>query len=136
MLLRPRVGAASRAAGAAVAVAGGLPDIEKQGVVMALRSKCLSQGDEVLSSFDSRRRVQVVTHINTHRADRSGVPQSNPKCVRVLPVEANRPEHISSVVEAHHSQSFLNRHGNAELRIEDEQLIAPGGNGDWGAGTR
>src|SRR3954462_1624720 len=99
MLLRPRVEAAARAAGAAVAVAVGLPDIENQAVVMALRSKCLSQGDEVLRSFDSRRRVQVVTHINTPRADRSGVPQSNPKCVCVLPVEANRAKYISSVVE-------------------------------------
>src|SRR4051812_37450676 len=136
MQLRPRAAAVSRADGGAAAKVVDVPARENQAVVTVLRSKRLSQGNEVLSSFDSRWRVQVVTHINAHRPHGRGIAQSHSERVCVLTVEANRPEYVSAIVKCYGAQTFLDRNRYSEFRVDDEQLIATRGNTDRRARTR
>ena len=109
---------------------------ENQAVMKVRRSKRLPQSDEVLSSFDSRRRVQVVTDIDSHRPHRSCVTYAEPERIRVLAVEADGAEHVAAIVESHNAQALLDRHGYSEFRVEDEQLIPASWHVNGRAGTR
>ena len=105
-------------------------------VMEVLHSKGLPQGNEVLSSFDSWWRVQVVTDIDSHGPNRSGVPDAETEGVRILPVKTNGSKDISSVIKTPHPTVLLDWYWNAKLRIYDQELITSGGDRDGGAHRR
>lgn len=93
-----------------------------------MRSKCLSQGNEKLRGFDSRRSIQVVAHIKAHGAERSGVPKSYTNRVGVKRrevVETNTRVDVPTVIESCEAQISIDRRrkrngdGNSQLRIDD-----------------
>src|SRR5437879_6156990 len=136
MPLRPKAAAVSRVAVLVVPGVADVPDDENRAVTMVLCSKRLSQCKEELSSFDSRRRVQVVTYVDSHWTHRRGITKSKAECIRVLPVKTDGAEDIATVVKSHYSEAFLDRHRNSEFRVQDHQLIAAGWHGNQRTGTR
>jgi hypothetical protein len=96
------------------------PARDHQAEVMAPCSKCLSQGNEVLSSFDSRRSVQVVTDIYPDRADRSGIAKSEAEGVRILSVKANVGKHVAAIVKPDDTKVLLDWYRYAKFRINDK----------------
>src|SRR6185369_960086 len=97
---------------------------DNQAVMKVQRSKCLSQGDEVLCRFDARRRIQVVADVHTHWPNRSCIAETNSKRIRVLAMKTDRLEDVTAVVKGNHAQPALQRYRNAEFRIDDQQLVS------------
>src|SRR5438270_6964095 len=100
------------------------------------RSECLSNGDEVLPCFDSRRSIQVVTEVHADWAYRSGVAESQSNGIGVLTVKTDITKDVPAVIEGNYPESLLQRHRNAELGVDQEQLIAANPDRDLRARAR
>ena len=100
----------------------------------------LSKSHEHLCRFDAGDGIQVVADVDANWANRCSVAESDAHRVTVQRreiVEADGGKYISSIVESDDAQPSLDCiEWKAQLAIQDQQLVAAGGNGDLGTGGR
>src|SRR5436309_12445608 len=89
------------------------------------RSKCLTQCDKDLCSFDSRRGIEVVADIESHWTHRCLIAQPDSESVGVIRSKAAEPnmlKNIPTVIKSGNAKVFLDWQGNPKFRIHDEQF--------------
>ncbi len=72
--------------------------------------KCLADANEILGGLNARHRVEVMTKIDSYRADRRCITQAEPYVIGVQRgevVEADGGKDIASVVEDNQAEALL-----------------------------
>src|SRR2546423_162281 len=92
---------------------------------MVRYSKRLPQGNKDLGRLDSCNRIKVATDIESNRAHRCGISGADADGVCIVLaklMEADRTEHISTIIKCRETQALLERYGNSDFRVENQQL--------------
>ena len=93
-----------------------------------------------LSGFDSRYCIQVVADIDANGSDRSSIAQANSDGVAVEGsevVKSDGGEDVAPIIKRHQPEAFFDRiQGEAQLGVQDEQLVAAVRHRDFGASRR
>jgi hypothetical protein len=77
-----------------------------------------------------------MSEIDSDWAHRGGIPQPQSHTAgvkRSKVVKSDRRKHIAAVIEDRESQALLNGQGNSSFGVDNQQLIAAGGNLNIGA---